>query len=221
MAAMDTAMRVLQWAAVRHGPPPSGDLCDLAALAKPDVETRQALARLAVLTAARLSLSPPPLGDAEAPGTGAIWLAAAIGAARHPAAAELISCCDPPRSMWELIARHAVIQPVLDYLPVAFAETLLAVSPLTGLLFLPPLGRQTSLRCCVSDCWITPTVAACWCTYSVKLMSGRRCSPGAVAYSKRCVWLNSISTLCWMSTKRRLPCTPRRGWGALPRLAAY
>lgn len=46
MTAMDTALRVLQWAAVRNGPPPAGDLRELHALATPDAATRQALARL-------------------------------------------------------------------------------------------------------------------------------------------------------------------------------
>jgi hypothetical protein len=145
MAAMDTALRVLQWATVRHGSPPAGDLRELAALATPDAATRQALARLAALTAARLSLTSPPLGDAEAPGPGAIWLAAALGAAREPAAAELVTCCEPPRSVWELIARHAVIQPALGFLPPAFAEALVTMSPLTGLLLLPPAGQEDQL----------------------------------------------------------------------------
>jgi hypothetical protein len=47
--------------------------------------------------------------------------------------------------MWELIARHAVSQPALGHLPAAFAEALVTVSPLTGLLLLPPGGQEDQL----------------------------------------------------------------------------
>ncbi len=145
MTATDTAIRVLEWAVGSAGPPPKGDLLELEALLTPDLRARQTLARLATITAARLSLAEVLAEDSEAPGPTAIWLAAAIGAAGHPAASEIIKCCDPPQPLWELIARHAVIQPALGQLAPAFMEELVVSSPLTGLLVLPPEGREDEL----------------------------------------------------------------------------
>lgn len=145
MSATETAIRVLTWATDRDGPPPSGDLRELGALVTPDAAARQALARAAAHMAARLSLVSPPLGDPEPLGASALWLAAAIGAHRHPAAIDLIKCCEPSPSAWDLIARHAVILPALEHLPPLFAEALVTTSPLTGLLILPPGGQEDQL----------------------------------------------------------------------------
>ncbi len=145
MSALDTAVRVMEWAYGPGGPPPTGDLRSLEALLEPASAQRDLLGRLAALTAAPLSLTVPPLGEVPPPGCSAFLLAAAIGAAQRPEAVELVRYCDPPRSAWELVARHAVVRPALDYMPLALAETLCGASPLTALLRVPPKGEENPI----------------------------------------------------------------------------
>ncbi len=146
MSAIDTATRVLEWASSPAGPPPPGDLRDLEALAEPGAELRAALGRLAALTAARMTLASPPLGDAAPPGPAALWLAVAVGAASRPEASEIVRCCAPADSAWELIARHAVVGRVWEHVPPILAETLLGASPLSALLTVPPRGEEDAIR---------------------------------------------------------------------------
>jgi hypothetical protein len=145
MSALDTAVRVMEWACGPVGPPPPGDLRSLEALLEPLPAQRDLLGRLAALTAAHLSFTAPPLGEAAPPGCSAFLLAAAIGAAQRLGAVELVRCCDPPRSAWELVARYAVVRPALAYLPSMLAETLCVVSPLTALLLVPPRGEENQV----------------------------------------------------------------------------
>jgi hypothetical protein len=145
MSALDTAVRVMEWAYEPVGPPPASDLRALEALLEPLPAQRDLLGRLAALTAAHLSLTAPPLSEVAPPGCSAFLLAAAIGAAQRPEAVELVRYCDPPRSAWELIARHAVVRPALHYLPPALAETLCGASPLTALLLVPPKGEENQI----------------------------------------------------------------------------
>ena len=146
MSALDTAVRVMEWACGPVGPPPAGDLRSLEALLEPLPAQCALLGRLAALTAAHLSLTAPPLGEVAPPGCSAFLLAAAIGAAQRPEAVQLVRYCDPPPcSAWELVARHAVVRPALAYLPSMLAETLCGASPLTALLLVPPRGEESQV----------------------------------------------------------------------------
>ena len=142
MSALDTAIRVLDWALEPEIPPPMGSLTHLETLLKPTPAAQAALGRLAASTAALVGLRTPPLGDATAPGGGAFLLAAAIGAAQHPAAAELLRCADSPRSAWDWVVRHGLAQAALAHMPPVLAERLHAASPLTALLLAPLPGEE-------------------------------------------------------------------------------
>ncbi|MCP4654201.1 MAG: hypothetical protein GY856_02160, partial [bacterium] len=146
MTAIDTVSRVLEWACSPAGPPPPGDLRDLDALIKPAPQLRAALGRLAALTAGRMTLDSPPLGDAKPPGPAALWLAVAVGAASDPRASEVVRCCAPASSAWERVARHAVVRSAWESLPPTLAEALLGASPLTALLTVPPRGEEDATR---------------------------------------------------------------------------
>jgi hypothetical protein len=146
MSALDTALQVVTWACAPAGPPPRGDLTALAGLLEPTPAHTALLGRLAALAAARLSLTPPPLGDTTPLDSSALLVAAAIGAGDHPAATELLACSDPPHSGWQLVVRHALVQPALDHLATpTLRERLRLASPLTALLRVPPPGEENQV----------------------------------------------------------------------------
>lgn len=191
MSALATAVRVIEWASAPAGPPPPGDLRSLEALLEPLPAQRGRLGRLAALTAARLSLTAPPLGETVPLGCSAFLLAAAIGAPQQPAAVELARSCDPPRSAWELVARHAVVGPALDYMLPALAETLSAASPLTALLRVPPKGEENQIvrlgerllghpdgRRLLVNQFCQPSVPAPWLAWRGSLLDRLRLAPG-------------------------------------------
>ncbi len=144
MSAADTALRVVRWAAAegRPGPLPRGDYMAPEELLAPGDELRDALGELAAVTAARLRLGHPPLGDNGALGLDSLVLAFALGSAYQPAlAAALLATLERPMNAWEWVARHGLVAPALPNLPPAMAEECRDVSPLTALLE-RPAGRQ-------------------------------------------------------------------------------
>jgi hypothetical protein len=124
--ALDTAVRVVAWAADPCGPPPVGSLRHArrlaAAPALPRDTVEVPLARLVRRTAARLGTGNPPLGDPAPAGPGALLLAAAIGGRTRPDLARKLAYLLPvPRLTaatghgWcDAVARHAVVGPYLD-----------------------------------------------------------------------------------------------------------
>src|SRR5258708_2161687 len=84
MSAIDTAIRVVEWAITESGSPPRGDLFNTDELARPGDRLTAAMGRLTSITAARLHLGSPPLGDRGPVGLGAGLLAAALGIAHIP-----------------------------------------------------------------------------------------------------------------------------------------
>jgi hypothetical protein len=143
MSAPETAARVLGWALAGHGPPPTGDVRDTDELAYPSPGLAAAIGELAAVTAARLRLGWPPLGDATPPGPAAAVLAAAIGArAALPLARLILEAISPAESPAEWLARHGVVAPALEFLPSALADDCLTHSPLTALLTRPGTGQD-------------------------------------------------------------------------------
>lgn len=153
MSATDSAIQVIQWALLGSGPPPRGDLYDTDALARPDQPLQAALAQLAGVTAARLHLGFPPLGDPSPVGVGSAVLAAALGALHTPSLARTLLGAVPPASTpVEWITRHGLLARALPFLfrgqdhPLApLAEDGLLVSSLTALLTYPAEGQQGML----------------------------------------------------------------------------
>src|ERR1700691_1728847 len=84
MSATETAIRVVEWAMAGSGPPPRGDPLDPEGLAHPGDRLARALGQLTSITAARLRLGSPPLGDRGPVGPGGAILAAALGVAHAP-----------------------------------------------------------------------------------------------------------------------------------------
>ncbi|MEU9478253.1 hypothetical protein [Streptomyces sp. NPDC048191] len=133
-----TVLPVLHWAASDTAlpldavPPSDGD------------DPAAAVERLASVTAARLRLSDPPLGDARPAELGALLLATAVALRHRPETAVLpLDAVSPPVSARDLLARHGLVgralsagDPVLAPDERLGAE-LLRRSPLTGLLLSP------------------------------------------------------------------------------------
>jgi hypothetical protein len=145
--------RVLAWAADPDGRPPHGPLWDAVALTEPGSGATRTLAALTAFTAARLGAGDPPFGDTRPVGPGTLLLATAVGVRRDPAATELLRLIPPIRlrdEPWtECIARHAVAGALTtrpDLVPSSFLETVLALSPLTAVLYRPPRADATAAR---------------------------------------------------------------------------
>jgi hypothetical protein len=169
MSATATAARILEWAAKPSGPPPTGPLWDVHQLARPPADVRDAAARLARKTAARLGAGSPPFGARAAIGPGTVFLAAAVGGRQQPAAAALARAVPPaapdrnPGAWYDLVARHGLASAVIatfDGSATAAAggatpsadtggpaelepllDCLLEASPLTAAIYRPPLRR--------------------------------------------------------------------------------
>jgi hypothetical protein len=150
MSAADTALQVLTWAASEEVSPgdrlPTGDLAAADELAAPPASIRGAIGRLAAVTAGRLRLTAPPLGDSRPPGLAAGVLAAAAGARTDLAAAigALTAAPREPMAAYDLAARHAVAHHALraGELDKDLADLLRDVSPLTAVLDHPsPIGE--------------------------------------------------------------------------------
>ncbi|WP_037677795.1 hypothetical protein [Streptomyces griseus] len=99
--------------------------------------------RLAAVTAARLRLSAPPLGDGGPAGLGALLLATAVALRHVPEVAGMALDVSAPDSAADLLARHGLVRRVRSCGDPALApddrlgDELLRHSPLTGLLSAP------------------------------------------------------------------------------------
>ncbi|MEV4515505.1 hypothetical protein AB0K00_41930 [Dactylosporangium sp. NPDC049525] len=165
MSALETARRVLRWAAAPSGPPPAAPLRDVPDLATPAPADVAALARLTAETAARLGAGRPPFGDAGPIGGGALLLAAAIGGRVEAERAELVADAAAQRGPgpvgWaDELARLAVVWPAVypgllrrDHpraggrhagLPEPLVARVLRAAPLAGVLLHPGAADRTA-----------------------------------------------------------------------------
>jgi hypothetical protein len=150
MNAVATARRVLAWAVDPAGPPPEGPVHDAAGLARVDAELTRLIGDLTRITAARLGVGTPPLGDAAPVGLGAALLAAAIGGRARPEQAKGLADAVPRFAGWsDAVARHGAVELWLRQQPAAghvgerdsLDERLLRASPLSAVLHRPTLER--------------------------------------------------------------------------------
>ncbi|KOV61832.1 hypothetical protein ADK64_25515 [Streptomyces sp. MMG1121] len=126
-------------------PPPEGELTDPQQLAVPPADVSAAVVRLAAQSAARLRLDALASGERRPVGAGALLLAAAVGGrAQALLAAETVRAVPPARSLWDVLAHHAVVAPALAHIgDRTLAGRLRAASPLTALLDRPdPVGES-------------------------------------------------------------------------------
>ncbi|KUN02852.1 hypothetical protein AQI95_25305 [Streptomyces yokosukanensis] len=163
MTAVDTAVRVLLWSTAADGgadtrpAPPEGELTDPQHLAVPPPDVVTAVVRLAARSAARLRLDALVSGERRPVGAGALLLAAAVGgrAQPHPAA-ETVRAVPTARSLWDVLAYHAVVAPALPHIgdPV-LAGRLRAASPLTALLDRPDTVGEAAAELLLEDVLLT------------------------------------------------------------------
>jgi FtsH ternary system domain X1 len=146
MTAENTALRLMCWVTTNMSDVmPDGDLTEAVRLSDPAPELLLRVGRLATVTAARLRLTLPLLGDRRSPGPGAAVLAAAIGARHHgDRAASLLGAVRLPVRAADLLAHHGLVAPAVPLLP-QLADRLRDLSPLTGVLDRP--GPRTAASC--------------------------------------------------------------------------
>ncbi|MFD0272341.1 hypothetical protein ACFVHB_00335 [Kitasatospora sp. NPDC127111] len=150
---------------------PEGRLRHPLDLADPDPDTASLTATLAARTAARLRLDRLAGAERRPVGVGAVLAAAAVGGRAEPAAGALLDAVPPPASFWDVLACHGVAGPVLGLhhgqLDPRFAEALLDVSPLTGVLDRPGGRTQAAAEELLIDVLLPDrqgrrTVASVW-----------------------------------------------------------
>ncbi|MCP4697647.1 MAG: hypothetical protein GY862_12465 [Gammaproteobacteria bacterium] len=156
MSATETAIQTINWALAGSGPPPRGDLWNpkalLATATTPAL--REALQKLAVVTAAKLDFGIVSSKNPESLGTGGALLAAALGALHILEDAQALlgaidhQDCSPP----ELAVRHALVAKVLPFLPGKQSDVLghfrgecLKKSPLTAVLTRPLPSQENEM----------------------------------------------------------------------------
>lgn len=145
MTAENTALQVVRWAVDDVNQAlPEGDLTAAVRLAEPAGGTLYAVGRLAAVTAARLRLDAPALGDTRPPGLSALLLAAAVGAHRlGERAALVLRAVRVPSRAADLLAHHGLVAPAAARLP-GLDDQLRDLSPLTGVLDRPGPGSGAS-----------------------------------------------------------------------------
>lgn len=146
MTAVETAQQILAWSAGGTGPIPGGDLRFAEELAVPPEPVRDAARNVATVTAARLRLGTPPLGDVRPMGVGVVLLAAACGAADHEQiklARYLLDAVPVSDVATDCLARYGLLATAEKCLPDALAEECRLLSPLTMVLQCP-LKSQVS-----------------------------------------------------------------------------
>ncbi len=151
MSALDTAGRIIDWVILGAvGSPPRGDLLNAEALARPPESLKAALGQMTVITAARLRLDSPTLGQGGHLGASEVVLAAALGALHQPVLAHTLLQAVPLVSypvQW--VTRHGLVAPVLPFLSqdsaADLSEACLLTSPFTALLANPPQTQQSDL----------------------------------------------------------------------------
>ncbi|MGC0333435.1 hypothetical protein RKD23_006425 [Streptomyces sp. SAI-170] len=132
-------VRTLHWAITdpaAEGPAPAPPACGDPVLL---------LERLARVTAARLRLSDPPLGDPGPTGLEPLLIAAAVVVREDPDAARTaLDGAREPASVREVMARHGLVAHALATTPAEdpLRPGLLRTSPLTALFDRPPPGGE-------------------------------------------------------------------------------
>ncbi len=144
MSAVDTAQRVIEWAMTMNAmsaPPPLGDVRSTEQLAQPPESLCRSLGELTTITAARMRLGAPPLGDREQVGLGSLIIAAAIGVSSIPEFSRIVLSAVPQsESPVDWVARHGIVLPALSYLTEEVADDCRILSPLTALINRPVKG---------------------------------------------------------------------------------
>ncbi|OPG04391.1 hypothetical protein B1R27_25390 [Streptomyces sp. GKU 895] len=142
-----TAVRILHWAITE--PAPDGTLVPPETIsARPpesDDDPVVLLERLARVTAARLHLSDPPLGDHGPTGLEPLMVAAALALRDDPPTALLVAeGVGGSGTVRDLMARHGLVGRALSATPVdaGLRAALLRASPLTALFDHPPPGTE-------------------------------------------------------------------------------
>jgi hypothetical protein len=161
MSAADTALSVLLWSRncdADRSAPPEGDLRDLQDLAAPPSDVTDEVVRVAVYGAARMRLDRLAEQECRPLGAGAVLLAAAIGArGQADLAAETVRAVPGARSLWDVLAHHAVVAPALPHCAGAplLAERLRDASPLTALLDRPNPPGESAAELLLEDTFLT------------------------------------------------------------------
>ncbi|NNN34835.1 hypothetical protein HLK59_31630 [Streptomyces sp. S3(2020)] len=152
---------MLQWSRNCDGErsaPPEGDLRDLQDLAAPPPDVTDEVIRVAVYGAARLRLDRLAEQERRPVGAGALLLAAAIGArAQAELATEAVRAVPPARSLWDVLAHHAVVAPALPHCAGSplLAERLRDASPLTAVLDRPNPPGESAAELLLEDVLLT------------------------------------------------------------------
>ncbi|NUO44154.1 MAG: hypothetical protein HOV82_19225 [Streptomyces sp.] len=142
-----TVVRILHWAITEPAPdgtplpPPTTS----AAPRESDDDPVVLLERLARVTAARLLLSDPPLGDRGPTGLEPLMVAAALALRDDPPTARLMAeGVGGSGTVRDLMARHGLVGRALSATPVdaELRTALLRASPLTALFDAPPPGTE-------------------------------------------------------------------------------
>ncbi|MFD8911400.1 hypothetical protein [Streptomyces sp. NPDC059575] len=145
----DTVPRLLRWAASEPdtGAPLPGRT---AGPPSPEQDPALLVERLAAVTAARMRLSDPPLGDPGPAGLPTLLLAAAVALREGSLAERTLDSVSAPGSARDLLARHGLVHPVLTAgsrsVGTSLGTALLRHSPLTGLLDAPAPGDDEPCR---------------------------------------------------------------------------
>jgi hypothetical protein len=164
MSAVATALSVLLWTRTSDDErparpaPPEGDLRELQELADPPPDVADEVVRVAVRGAARLRLDRLAEREHRPVGAGAVLLAAAIGArAQGDLAAEAVRAVPTARSLWDVLAHHAVVAPALPHCAGAplLADRLRDASPLTALLDRPNPPGEAAAELLLEDALLT------------------------------------------------------------------
>lgn len=137
-------LTVLEWACNGgEGRLPQIARHDLGALYRPTAQLREALGRLAAVTAARLLLGAPPLGDDAPISCDGLVIAAAIGlVAQQGLPRALLEELRPASHFAEAVVRHGLVVRALPLLSQVIADDLRVLSPLTAVIERPAPGTD-------------------------------------------------------------------------------
>jgi hypothetical protein len=174
--ARQAVLRVLRWATDGGvGPPPDGVAADADELIDPPADVRRAAGELAAVTAARLRLGRPPLGDPSPLGPGLVFLALAVALRRMPPitmraggrlyphhcaliaelAVDAVANADRG-ALAEWVAREGLVGAAAPFVSGDLFDTMMSASPLTAVLDVPPAGQASDAMVAAERVRATP-----------------------------------------------------------------